>query len=105
LEHRTFNIQDEVPDLRKGLSETTKWGLMFLLAVLGFAAGPIVTLIQAPKKDDWSAQRDSVVEMKIAIAGLKAAADAHIQIENERENLRKFEYINLKELIEKHPRR
>lgn len=107
MEQRTFNVHDPdplVPNFRGGPSENTKWFVMLLIAILGFAAGPVVTLIRAPRQDEFTAfqntQRDAIMELKLSVQALKSAADAHIQVENERSNTRALEYSNLKEAID-----
>lgn len=100
----TFNVHDpnphHVPNFRGGPSENTKWFVMLMIAILGFAAGPVVTLIQAPKKDDWKAQQDAITNLEKAIDHLKSAAEAHLQVEEERAKLHSLEYSSLKEAID-----
>lgn len=105
MDQRTLNAHEGVPNLKPGLSDNTKWFLGFIMAALAFAAGPVVTLIQAPKKDDWQAQRDAITEVQTDIKLLKQAADNQERMEAEREKRRALEYSDLKEAIEKRTRR
>lgn len=58
---------EEVPNLRGGLSTTTKWVMGFIVALAGFLGGPVVTLIRAPQADDFKELRRSVDEVHAQI--------------------------------------
>jgi len=103
-QHPTFNIHDQVPNLRGGLSESTKWMLGFILGLAALLAGPLTTLIRAPRADDWvQTTRDSAA-LKEEVHLLKQALDNHVNVEVEVQKRRDLEYGELKDLIKKSKR-
>ena len=101
MDPQVGNVRDYVPNLRGGLSETTKWILMFIIAVIGLLSGPLTTLIRAPRADDWTLEGKELNALREEVHLLKQAQDNHINVEAEVQKRRDLEYNDLRQLIQK----